>query len=246
MMANARALCVVLLGLFIATSASSQMSEQDVRARLDAVYAGKADQVSRELPALFQQYPHDAGVLYIQAVLTTDGTLAVKRYEEIAEKHPQSIWADDALYKVYQYNFSLGLYKKADDVMAQLRSRYPQSIYVTGAESKPPQPETGSAVAAAPAKAVSQSSVQQAAATGKFYVQVGVFSTEANARRAAEQYGSKAGRKPAVTQVGTTDKPRYLVRFDGFETEESARSFSVELRTKHQIESFVFPYPNAR
>jgi hypothetical protein len=290
MMAKTRNSIAVLLLVVAASPAFSQMTEQEVRTRLDAAYAGKSDQVSRELPALLRQNPHDAGVLYIQAVLTTDGTLAVKRYQEIAEKYPQSVWADDALYKVYQYNFSLGLYKKADEVMEQLRSRYPQSIYVTGIESKGAAVENRSA--AAPAQAVApaavekkaeplnketvpertplvskkkaeplnketvpertQPAVQHGTASGKFYVQVGVFSTEANARKAAELYGGKAGRVASVTPKTSGGKTQYLVRFEGFDTADSAHSFSAELRTKHHIESFVFPTsgsnqnPNAR
>lgn len=290
-------LCALLV-LFAATSAFSQMAEQDVRARLDAVYAGKADQVSRELPALLQQHPRDAGVLYIQAVLTTDGAVAVKRYQDIAENYPQSVWADDALYKVYQYNYSLGLYKRADEAMELLRSRYPQSIYVTGADAKGVKQEKNAAVsmessstaaptavekqaepvkkeavveqrpatarvqqtqpsvqkpaAAAqqtqpvvqkPAAATQQTQplVQRTAAAGKFYVQVGVFSLEANAKKAIEKYGSLVGRLPGMTPKTIGDKTQYIVRFEGFETAESARSFSAELRTKHNIDSFIFP-----
>ena len=283
MMAKTRNTLVVLLFVAAASPVFSQMTEQEVRARLDAAYAGKSDQVSRELPTLLQQNPHDAGVLYIQAVLTTDGALAVKRYQEIADKYPQSVWADDALYKVYQYNFSLGLYKKADEVMEQLRSRYPQSIYVTGIEAKGNAAENRSTAAPAQTAAPvavgkkaepikketvptqtqqsvekkaaqlnketvperTQPAVQRTTASGKFYVQVGVFSTEANARKAAELYGGKAGRAASVTPKTSGGKTQYLVRFEGFDTAESAHSFSAELRTKHQIESFVFPTPGS-
>ena len=145
----ARHIMAAFLLVCAAAPAFSQLSEREVRTRLDAVYAGKADQVSRELPALLQQNPHDAGVLYIQAVLTTDGAAAAKRYQAIADSYPQSVWADDALYKVYQYDFSLGLYKKADEVMEQLRAKYPQSIYVTGADTKAATQENAATAGAA-------------------------------------------------------------------------------------------------
>jgi len=277
------AYCVAVLAVLAAASpAFSQMAERDVRSRLDAVYAGKADQVSREVPALLQQHPRDAGVLYIQAVLTTDGALAVKRYQEIAEKYPASVWADDALYKVYQYNYSLGLYKKADESMEQLRSRYPQSIYVTGAEKSATPAVTAAEQPAAVRPAVvpaetpaaatqplpgaaekrqepakndvveqtkpmqqTKTAAQQAAPAGRYYVQVGVFSTEENARKAIQKYGGMVGRMPGMTPKTSGGKTMYIVRFEGFDTAESARAFSTDLRMKHNLDSFVFANPSS-
>ncbi len=256
MTANARHMIGALL-LCAAFPVFAQMTEHDVRTRLDAVYAGKGDEAARELPALLRQHPNDPGVLYIQAVLTSDGALAVKRYQDIADRFPQSVWADDALYKVYQYHFSIGLYKKADMVMEQLRSRYPQSIYATGGEMKGPAPDVRTA-AAVPAPAVKKidkniepmkpsaggdrsTPAEQTTVRGKYYVQAGVFSAEANARMAAEKYGTAAGRQAVVMPRTTGDKKQYLVLFDGFDSAEGARSFSTALKSEHHIDSFVFP-----
>jgi hypothetical protein len=279
---KARHIVAALFVVFAVSPAFAQMSEQEIRTRLDAVYAGKADQVSHELPALLEQHPHDAGVLYLQAVLTNDGAVAVKRYQAIADTHPESVWADDALYKLYQYNFSLGLYKKADEIMDTLRSRYPQSIYASAADAKGTQQNKAPAQAvtqapvktekkiepakteavpamAQPSKTEKQTSAQvqspkiaqqntaqtqPASAPGKFYVQAGLFSTEANARKAVELYSGMAGRQASYTTRTVGDKTVYLVRFEGFETSESARSFSASLRANHHIDSFVSPTPN--
>lgn len=302
---------VVVSGLISVAQAQPAMSERDIRSRLDAIYAGKAAEVRSELPSLLSRYPNDAGVRYIQAVLTPDGATAAKRYEEIAQKFPQSVWADHALYKLYQYQFSIGLYKKADSVMTQLRTAYPHSIYVqsqngatpsvpattpeastggvkkedTGrakkqdtqidtrqqhpgapAASRQTEPaaakkpaDTAAVKKTVPAAAVkkqvetpekkSQPSSAPAAPTaktdqnsaGSYSVQAGLFSSEANAKRAAEQYSTLAGRQARVVTKTTNEKTFYLVFFDGFATRESAQSFSAELRTKHQIDSFVSP-----
>ena len=71
-------------------------------------------------------------------------------------------------------------------------------------------------------------------------MQVGVFSTEANAQKAMHQYSSAAGRQASVMEKTSGDKTQYIVRFDGFESSESAHAFSAELRAKHNIDSFVF------
>jgi cell division septation protein DedD len=242
----------------LTASCYAQVSERDIRTKLDAIYSGKADEIRAELPALLSRYPNDAGVWYVQAVLTADGAVAVKRYEEIAEKFPESVWADDALYKVYQYDFSMGLYKKADEVMERLRTAYPRSIYAGRGSASQPQTQESAAVVRKPDVAVvaprktdsapepktqpGPTTVKAVEAGSSIYnVQAGLFSTEIHARRAAERYTGLSGREAHVKQMTSGEKTVYLVVFEGFATPESARRFSAELRTKYHIDSFVNP-----
>ena len=76
----------------------AQMPESEVRKRLDFIYSGQAERVRIELPSLEKQYPNDAGVDYLDAILTTDGAAAVKKFQAIVDQAPQSGWADAALY----------------------------------------------------------------------------------------------------------------------------------------------------
>jgi len=39
--------------------------------------------------------------MYLQAVLTTDGTESAKLYQNIVDNFPKCEWGDDALYKLY-------------------------------------------------------------------------------------------------------------------------------------------------
>jgi cell division protein FtsN len=118
--------------LLIALPAFSQLSEQETRKRLDVIYNGMPERVRTELPALYAEYPNDPAVIYLDAVLTSDGMQAVKKYQTIVDKFPASEWADDALYKIYQYYYSIGLYKTAEQKLAQLTQQYPHSLYVAG------------------------------------------------------------------------------------------------------------------
>ena len=66
-----------------------------------------------------------------------NGTEAMKDYQSIVDNFPKSEWADDALYAIYQYYYSLGLYKTADLKFQQLKKEYPASPYLT---APPPSP----------------------------------------------------------------------------------------------------------
>ena len=106
-------------------------SEPDIRRRLEMIEKGQAEAVRAELPSLMTNYQNNPGVIYLQAVLTTDGTEAAKLYQSIVDNFPQSEWADDALYRLYQYYYSIGLYKTSEQKLAQLREEYPFSAYAT-------------------------------------------------------------------------------------------------------------------
>ena len=73
---------IIFCFLVIAASlpAVAQLSEKDVRARLDLIHSGRAEGVRNELPLLQSQYPNDAGVKYLDAYLTENGDQALKKY----------------------------------------------------------------------------------------------------------------------------------------------------------------------
>ncbi|MDE3058712.1 MAG: SPOR domain-containing protein [Bacteroidota bacterium] len=245
----------IIIALVVITTSQlfAQMPAQEVRKRLDLIYSGQVERVRTELPMLQQQYPNDPGVEYLDAVLTTDGTQAVKKFQTIVDVHPQSEWADDALYKVYQYYYSLGLYKTADQKMEQLKHQYPNSIYATGAttSSPPAHNENLPEEPAAPAKDTTvilpnrpenisrQTSTQEnLPAAGKFAVQVGAFSTSQNAQKQVDVLASFA--ISAVTSTKDAGgRTWYVVSVEGFATEQEARAFITELKTKHNINAII-------
>lgn len=111
------------------------VSEREVRQKLEEAAEGKADQARRDVARMLERAPDDPGVRYLEAALTKDGALAAKRFEAVARQFPESPWADDALFRLYQYDYAMGLYRKADEVMTMLRARYPRSPYLTDSSS---------------------------------------------------------------------------------------------------------------
>lgn len=225
----------------------AQLSEQDVRDRLDLINAGKSDQVRSELPALLNQYPNDAGVKYLDAYLTINGDQAVKKYQFIVDQFPKSEWADDALYKVYQYYYAVGLYKTADAKMIQLNEQYPTSIYATRAvkaEEKiaspivvPEKQEVRQEQPAVESK--SETVALPSNEVGKFVVQVGVFSQENKAQEESQRYAGVVGRQAIVFSKESGGKTVFAIGFEGFQTEQSAREFGAELKSKYNIDWFL-------
>ncbi|MEW6061490.1 MAG: SPOR domain-containing protein [Bacteroidota bacterium] len=236
-----------LTALLILTTLSlnAQLTTQDVRDRLELIHTGKSERVRRELPSLLQQYPNDAGVKYLDAYVTANGDQAVKKYQAIVNQFPESEWADDALYKVYQYYYAIGLYKTADATMAQLNQQYPNSIYAKreGQKEEPltmSQPPLKESETEKPAAAVApEKETVSSQSVGKYAVQVGVFSQEQTAQKEAMRFTSVTGRNASVFPKQSGGKTVFAVMFEGFESEQSARSFGVELKTKYNIDWFL-------
>lgn len=233
-----------LLFFLLSLPLVAQLSEQDVRNRLELIHAGKAEQVRAELPMLLRQYPNDPGVKYLEAYLTANGDQAVKKYQSIVDQHPKSEWADDALYKVYQYYYAVGLYKTADAKMSQLNEQYPESIYAKR-EAKPeetvapPFEEKQETKPEQQTTAPKEETVPAPTTTGKFIVQVGVFSQENTSLREAERYSTVVGKTAIVFPKQSGGRTVYAIGFEGFETEQLARDFGTELKSKYNIESFI-------
>jgi tetratricopeptide (TPR) repeat protein len=236
----------------------AQMPESEVRKRLDFIYSGQAERVRIELPSLEKQYPNDAGAGYLDAILTTDGVTAVKKFQAIVDQFPQSEWADAALYKVYQYYYSIGLYKTADQKFDQLKQQYPNSLYVVGAvkDQKPaavqqvPAAETKLPDTTAQKQADQPASTEPAkketpdtttavpAAARTFAVQAGAYSSKRKARKQVDFF-STINRKAIITKKVSGGKILYVVSIEGFSGEQDAHDFITELKLKYNIESII-------
>ena len=245
--------------------------QPDIGNYLLQIENGRGDDVRAEITSLLNQYPNNPGVLYLQAVLTTDGAEAVRLYQDIVDKYPTSEWADDALYKVYKFYYAIGLYRTAEIKMNQLRSSYPNSAYLAAADTEartpaeqntdqqqatpPPVTEVPKDVVIPKAderptpveltpieqKPIEQSPVEQkpaAVSPGKYSLQVGVYSTRANANKQKQffeyqKYQSDIGSKMKGS------KELFVVYVGSFATEAEAKAKGDELRRSFNIDYLV-------
>ncbi len=234
---------IITAGIAVACAVSpvfAQLSAGDVRARLDLVHAGKIDHVRTEVAGMMKQSPNDPGVRFLDAYVTENGDQAVKKYQSFVDTYPDNEWADDALYKVYQYYYAVGLYRTADAKREQLNRQYPQSIFAQQKEAATPSaPAPAEAAPATTKEPELRTPLPKAAADGPFAVQVGVYSQENKAREQADQLSGTTGRTAFVFEKQSGGKKVFAVAFGGFPDETAAKEFGAELRSKFNLDWFV-------
>lgn len=226
----------LLLMSVVSTAALGQVDREgqpDIQRRLELIERGQTEAVKAELPVLMTNFQNHPGVLYLQAILTTDGTEAAKLYQNIVDNFPKSEWSDDALYKLYQYYYSIGLYKTGDQKLQQLKQEYPFSAYAAkGQGAEPPAQESQES----PPEIKSPGPVEKYPSL--FTVQVGAFSTLQN----AEELRGKFERENYSSNIFTIvhdGRKLHKVWVGEFQTYEDAKRFTAEIRRKFNLESIV-------
>lgn len=116
---------------FIATFLSAQV---DIVSTLKHIESGELDEAQSDFRRLNSRYPDDANVKFLSAVLTENGEEALHKYSLVFTNHPNSQFADAALYRVFSYYYSLGIYNKAEKHLIQLKETYPNSPYIKAAD----------------------------------------------------------------------------------------------------------------
>jgi hypothetical protein len=221
--------------ILFAPSLRSQTSnrEPDINHRLEMIEKGQGEAVRAELPALMTNYQNNPGLMYLQAVLTTDGTEAAKLYQNIVDNFPKNEWGDDALYKLYQYYYSIGLYKTAEQKLTQLKEEYPFSAYAAEqnpiAEEKPIAKER-------PTVVKPKGSVPKYASN--FTIQVGAFSTLQNAGELKAKF-EKEGYPSNIFTIVSHGKKLHKVWVGEFQTYIEAKRFAAKIKKKFNLIAMV-------
>lgn len=218
--------------------------EGEIRYYLERIDQGGADSVRKILPDLIAKYQNTAGIMYLQGRLATDGIEAVKFYQSVVDNFPKSEWASDALYRIYQYYYALGLYKTADLKMQQLKKDYPNSIYVTGKPAAEKVPKHEPPPVKLPTPEPVAADTQQAAKTpvqtapAPYTLQTGAFSTLSNAQK-QKSYFQELGYTVDISNKIRGSRSLYLVWVGSFKTIEEARAAVKDVRTKYNVESII-------
>jgi tetratricopeptide (TPR) repeat protein len=210
-------------------SRGQELNEAAIQRRLEMIKNGQADELKTELPSLLTKYQNDPGVLYLQGVLTSDGSEAVKIFQSVVDNFPKSEWADDALYKAYQYYYSIGLYKTATQKYDQLKRAYPGTDYLALGELSQANRET---------EAVQKPASAHDADNGTFAVQVGAFSTAENANK-QKRFFHNVGYPVEILNKVKRGKSFYLVWIGNFKSNDEARKFASELKRKYTLDTIV-------
>lgn len=233
----------LLLASVAVLHAQSNQGEPDIRRRLEMVERGQGESVKAELSQLMTTYQNNPGVMYLQGVLTTDGTEAAKIYQSIVDNFPKNEWADDALYRLYQYYTSVGLFKTAEQKIAQLKLEYPFSAYASEDEGVGPTPVQTTLRPDSTQVTPEQSPVLAPKGPVEKYptvytIQVGAFSTMANAEELKKRF-EKEGYTSNVFTKTQDGKKLHKVWVGEFQNIDEARRFSGEVKKKFGLDAIV-------
>ena len=247
-------LAIVLTSLLTVRSSLllAQSNDNEVRIAIEKLDQGQTEEIRKQLPDLVSKYQNTPGVMFLQGRLATDGIEAVKFYQGVVDNFPKSEWADGALYRIYQYYYSLGLYRTADLKLQQLKKDYPNSSYITGnSETKQPEQEEKPVklpekeVVAVDTPEVSKPEPKQdqlqivPSSSGKPYtVQAGAFTTIANAEK-RKVFFDDLGYPVEITNKIRNGRNLYLVWVGSFKTVEDARSIVREIKRKYKLDSMI-------
>jgi cell division protein FtsN len=243
-----QAVGILVLLLALVPGAGAQKGEPDIWKYVNQINEGQVQQVREQLPALLSKYPNHPGALYVQALLTREGAEAVRIYQSIVDNFPQSEWADDAVYKTYQFYYSLGLYRTAELKMNQLKAQYPSSPYLQESvePSVPPQSGNEQPVSTVPQQQIPQEPKQEAEKPVvqpepiqvRFSLQVGAFTVQANAEAQKSRFEHLGYTAELISKVKDT-RSLFTGLVGDYQTYSEAKAAGAEIKRKLGIESIV-------
>lgn len=190
-------------------------AQQDVNVKkmIENINNGKIEAVNKELTTLLKKYPTNPGLTYVKAYMTTDGAEAVKLYNEIVQKYPSHEWADDALYRVYQYYTITDNTKLANEKLNLLKTKYPNSSLI-------------------------EPTANPVSTSRFYYVQLGAFSTQERAQEFIIQT-KEQGYTLFIKQKKINDKTLYSVLSNKFTKRSDAEKFQKDVEKKLNIVSMI-------
>ena len=234
----------ILIGLVSLSSLLMAGDKPDIRKYLARVEQGESDAVRDEIPSLLEHYPNNAAVLYLQGCVTSEGAEAVRLFQGVVDNYPRSEWADDALFKVYQFYTAIGLYRTAELKMNQLKKDYPTSEHVAAAgqidTGKLPEESGGDAapISAGVSDPTKDHSRGVPEVQGQFTLQVGAYASEVNAET-QKVFFEDLGHPVEVINKLKGSRSLFIVLVGSFKTYEDAKGKAAEIRKNYNIDAFV-------
>jgi len=223
----------ILLLLFI--SAFPVLSQElDITSALQSLESGNIQKAESELQNLKIKNPNDPSVIFLDAVITTNGEEAQKKYSIVFEKYPNSKYADAALYRIFSYYYSLGYYKKAEAYLNRLKSNYPNSPYIKSADRNIPDDEEEITTLKPEPKS------DLAGSQFKLTIQAGAFLNLENAMKLIEQIKGD-GYFTEITSKEIGGSILNIVNIGQFISEEETKSTLDYLQQKFSLKGRIIP-----
>ena len=99
---------------------------QNVEMYLSLIYEGRTEGLESKINEILSKHPNDPGVIYLKALITTDGSKALELYNSIIEKFPSSKFAVESSVKIGEFLYSKGLYSQAAQQLRLIPRSFPR------------------------------------------------------------------------------------------------------------------------
>ena len=202
--------------------------EVDITSALNEIESGNIQTAAASLKELKKNDPNNPSVIFLDAVLTKDGDEALKKYSVVYEKFPKSKYADAALYRIFSYYYSLGIYKKAEYYLTKLKNEFPNSSYITAADRSIPDEEDG------------VSSTTQDERTYHYTIQAGAFLNTENAQKLVDEF-LKDNLEAEIAKKEIGGSEFNIVNVGKFKNEDEVNQFLKVLSEKYHLNGRIVP-----
>ena len=241
---------------------------QNIDLYLSLIEEGKVEGVKENLPELSSKYPNNPGVIYLKAILTQDGNSAIKLYQDLLKKHPDSKYASYSAMKIGEYFYARGLYTQAATLLKNIPIKYPRFVdiqrvtnlmvnsfnaigeadsaryYALIINSMFPNIDIESDMVIDKSKPLNQvfDFNRKRPDLGPYVVQIGAFGSEQNAKRLKLQ-ASQLGHDVSINKVDSNGKRLYAVRVNRYKSKKQAEKAGRDIKTKLGMEYRVLYRP---
>jgi len=222
--------------------------EIDIVPALKEIEKGNITEARTLLRNFLLQSPNDPSVMFLDAVLTSDGNNAINKYEAIYKNSPNCKYADAALYRIFSYYYSLGIYNKATSYLDELKSSYPNSPYIKAADRTMPDDEIlveQSAEETSKPKVVSEPKIQTPTEekNGDILVQAGAFLNLNNAKNLQTQIESD-GYKTSLNAKEVGGSVLNVVVIENLQNQTEAEKILEYLKSKFKLSGRIISSAN--
>ena len=252
--------------IFLITTISI-LSSQNIDLYFSLVEEGKVNGVKESLPELLSKYPKDPGVLFLKAILTSDGEFAIRQYKNILIQYPESKYAAESALKIGEYFYSKGLYTQSANLLKNIPNEYPrfskmQRLTDLMINSFNAIGEADSAKYYAliinsmfPAIEINVENKDNKLSQvfsfrkktenlGPYVVQIGAFSSKENAKRLKLQV-SQLGHDVSINKVDSNGKTFYAVRINRYKSKRKAEDIGKDIKSKLGVNYRVLYRPSS-
>lgn len=204
------------------------LSRQELKPYVALWKSGRIDTVAKDLPALKTKYPEAPEVLFLGAAMNENGTRAYDFYKRFIVNYPTNVFADECLYKIIQYEVSLGLYATAQKNLNLLKSKYRESEFIKPASLLFPDADD----------TVSTENTSDEGVVVKetaYTVQLGAFSDKKNAEQMKVSLQNKGYKNIEIKIRTEKEKTLYLVWMGSYPSKEEAARSAASLKIPYTI-----------